>query len=71
MANILTMLPTMADEQLKTLQANAERLETAGTAAQKKSAMALLPAIRAEITSRKEAALSLVKAKPTTRKKRA
>ncbi len=48
-------LPGMADDALKNLHANAVRLEEAGTAQQRASATALLPAIEAELTARKAA----------------
>lgn len=48
-------LPGMADDALKNLHANAVRLGDAGTAQQRASATALLPAIEAELTARKAA----------------
>ena len=48
-------LPGLADDALKNLHANAVRLGDAGTAQQRASASALLPAIEAELTARKAA----------------
>lgn len=48
-------LPGMADDALKNLHANAVRLGEAGTAQQRASATALLPAIEAELSARKVA----------------
>jgi len=48
-------LPGMADDALKNLHSNAVRLGDAGTAQQRASATALLPAIEAELTARKAA----------------
>jgi hypothetical protein len=48
-------LPGMADDALKNLHANAVRLGEAGTAQQRASATALLPAIEAEMSARKAA----------------
>lgn len=49
-------LPSMADDALGNLHANAKRLGAEGTAAQRASATALLPAIEAELTARRVAA---------------
>jgi hypothetical protein len=48
-------LPGMADDALKNLHANAMRLGEAGSAQQRASATALLPAIEAELSARKVA----------------
>ncbi len=53
--NIVEKLPAMADDALKNLHANAVRLGEAGTAQQRASATALLPAIEAELSARKAA----------------
>lgn len=50
---LIDKLPDMADDALGVLGANAERLAQTGTAKQQKEAMAVLPAIRAEITTRR------------------
>lgn len=52
---LVEKLPSMADDALGNLYANAERLEQAGTKAQRASAADLLPAIRAELTARQGA----------------
>jgi hypothetical protein len=71
------MIPTMADDALRNLHANAQRLETEGSTAQRAAATALLPAIEAELDSRKTAAAAqraerakaqLAKRKPRTKK---
>lgn len=51
---LLEKLPDMADDALGTLGANAERLAASGTPKQMKEAQAVLPAIHAEITARRE-----------------
>jgi hypothetical protein len=53
--SILEKLPGMEDTALSTLHANAVRLEQAGSPAQRASAGALLPAIEAELASRRTA----------------
>jgi hypothetical protein len=53
--NMVDKLPAMADDALKNLHANAVRLGEAGTAQQRASATALLPAIEAELSARKAA----------------
>ena len=53
--NMVEKIPGMADDALKTLHANAVRLGEAGTAQQRASATALLPAIEAELSARKVA----------------
>lgn len=53
--DLLSKLPTMTDEALSNLGANAARLEKSGTAATRASAATLLPAIEAELAARKEA----------------
>ena len=71
MVDIVSKLPGMADEQLTILRGNAERLETSGTAAQQKSAAALLPAVRAEIASRHTAKLATVREKAAAAREKA
>lgn len=55
--DVLEKLPTMADDALGNLRANAERLEKSGSPAQRASAASLLPAIKVEITARRDAKL--------------
>lgn len=55
MMSMVEKLPEMADEALRNLHANALRLGEAGTAQQRASATALLPAIEAELSARKVA----------------
>lgn len=50
---LIDKLPDMADDALGVLGANAERLAQTGTAKQQKDAKAVLPAIQAEITTRR------------------
>lgn len=51
--DLMERLPTMADDALSTLGANAKRLAQSGTAKQKSAAVALLPAITAEQARRR------------------
>lgn len=53
--SIASKLPTMTDAELATLHGNTKRLMDAGTAAQQKSAEALMPCITAELSARYEA----------------
>jgi hypothetical protein len=53
--DLTARLPSMEDSELAVLQQNAERLEQTGTSAQKAAATALLPAIEAELATRREA----------------
>jgi hypothetical protein len=53
--DMLERIPTIADDALGNLHANALRLERTGTHAQRASAAALLPAIEAELAARKAA----------------
>ena len=71
MVDMISKLPTLADDQLNTLRSNAERLEASGTPAQKKSATALLPALRAEIADRSAAKLAVVRENATRRRQEA
>ncbi len=66
---ILAKLPSLDDAALAVLQDNAERLMQAGTKTQQADATALLPAIEAERTARREAKAS--KAKEAAAAKRA
>ena len=53
--DMLAKLPDMPDDALNNLRANAVRLEQTGSAAQRASASALLPAIEAELSARQAA----------------
>lgn len=48
-----TQIPTLTDDGLATLRANAHRLAASGEAKQQAAAQDLLPAIEAEIAKRK------------------
>jgi hypothetical protein len=64
-------IPTMDDASLAVLHGNAERLQQSGTAAQKSAASALMPAIEAELASRRDAKLSRAKQAAALAPKRA
>jgi hypothetical protein len=49
---VVDMIPTLDEAALKTLLANARRLEAGGTSAQKKAAEAMIPVIDAELVER-------------------
>ena len=53
--DLTARLPSMEDAALTVLRENAARLEHSGTSAQKSAAAALLPAIEAELATRREA----------------
>lgn len=53
--NMMEKLPSLPDDALRTLHANALRLGEAGSPQQRASASALLPAIEAELSARKVA----------------
>jgi hypothetical protein len=53
--SLVEKLPGMADAELNNLHANAVRLGQAGSAQQRASATAILPAIEAELSARKAA----------------
>ena len=55
--SLVEKLPDLADDALRNLHANALRLGEAGTAQQRASATAILPAIEAELSARKAAKL--------------
>jgi hypothetical protein len=59
--DIQAKLPDMTDEALATLGANAERLARLGSPSQKSAASALLPAIDAELGSRRAVKLEHAK----------
>ena len=54
-------LPEMEDAALAVLHENAERLERTGTKSQQAAASALMPAIEAELATRREAKLARAK----------
>ncbi len=60
--DIIERLPSFSDAELKTLLANASRLETAGTPKQQTAAQELLPLIHAEVAGRKAAKPAKAKA---------
>jgi hypothetical protein len=62
-------LPQMEDTALAVLHENAERLERTGTKSQQAAAAALMPAIQAEIATRR--ATKLAQARETAAAKRA
>ena len=53
--DLLEKLPELSDDALGNLRTNAMRLQTSGTAVQRNSAAALLPAVEAEISARRHA----------------
>jgi hypothetical protein len=61
--DMITKLPEMSDDALANLRTNAKRLEHSGNAGQRSDAAALLPAVEAEIATRR---LAKVKATRTT-----
>lgn len=66
---LIDKLPNMADDALGVLDANAQRLAQTGTAKQQKEAMAVLPAIQAELTTRRaRKAAEAPRRKPAGRK---
>ncbi len=66
---LIERLPSMADDALGVLHANAVRLGASGSAAQRASAVALLPALEAEIAAR-DAAKTQRKAAPSRKAQR-
>jgi hypothetical protein len=62
MMDMITKLPEMSDDALANLRTNAKRLEHSGNAGQRSDAAALLPAVEAEIATRR---LAKVKATRT------
>jgi hypothetical protein len=61
-------IPGMSDDALQTLASNARRLVTDGTAAQQNDARSLMPAIDAELATRRDAKLAKLRAASATRK---
>ena len=68
--DLAAKLPQMADAALVVLRENAERLEQTGTSAQKAAAAALMPALEAELESRRAAKLAAAKTRRTATKRR-
>lgn len=67
--DLVAKLPEMAEDALATLGANAERLVQTGSPKQQKAAIALLPAIQAEIAERQAKKLAQGRAARPRRKK--
>jgi hypothetical protein len=61
-------IPGMSDDALQNLASNARRLVTGGTAAQQNDARSLMPAIDAELATRRDAKLAKLRAASATRK---
>lgn len=61
--SLLERIPTLSDEEVVNLLANAQRLAETGEEKQKAAATALLPALRDEAEARKAARLERAKAK--------
>ncbi len=59
--DLVAKLPSMEDAALAVLHDNAERLERTGTPAQKSTASAVMPAIKAELEARRAAKLAASK----------
>jgi hypothetical protein len=68
--DLVAKLPAMEDDALAVLHENAERLEQTGTKAQSSAAAALMPALEAELASRRAAKLAAATAKRTAATKR-
>lgn len=64
------MIPTMSDADLKTLRANATRLQAHGVTTQQSAASEILPVIDAEIADRAARNPKPAKAAPKPRKKK-
>ena len=67
--DLAAKLPQMEDAALAVLRENAARLEQTGTSAQKAAAAALMPALEAELESRRAAKLAAAKSKRTASKR--
>jgi hypothetical protein len=63
--DLAAKLPQMNDAALAALRENAARLEQTGTAAQRAAATALMPALEAELESRRAAKLAAAKTRRT------
>ncbi len=69
-AGLQLQLPAMDDKALANLSANARRLESSGSAAQREAATALLPAIDAELSARRAVAAAALDAAKIARRER-
>jgi hypothetical protein len=67
--DLAAKLPEMGDAALTVLRENAERLEQTGTSTQKAAAAALMPALEAELASRRAAKLAAAKTKRAAAKR--
>jgi hypothetical protein len=63
--DLLTKLPEMSDDALANLRTNAKRLGQSGTPAQRSDAAILLPAVEAEIGSRRLAKIQATRREPS------
>ena len=61
--SLLDRIPTLSDEEVVNLLANAQRLSETGDDKQKAAAAELLPSLEAEAAARKEARLERAKEK--------
>jgi hypothetical protein len=69
--DLAAKLPQMEDTALAVLRENAERLEQTGTSAQRAAAAALMPALEAELETRRAAKLAAAKTKRAATKRNA
>ena len=67
--DLAAKLPQMEDAALAVLRENAERLGQTGTSAQRAAAAALMPALDAELESRRAAKLAAAKTKRAATKR--
>ena len=67
--SLVERIPTLSDEEVVNLLANAQRLAEQGDDKQKAAAMELLPALRAEADQRKNDRLERAKAKRAATRK--
>ena len=66
---LLDRIPTLSDEEVVNLLANAQRLSDQGDDKQKAAAAELLPSLEAEAESRRQARLERAKAKRAATKR--
>jgi hypothetical protein len=69
--SLLDRIPTLSDEEVVNLLANAQRLSATGDEKQKAAADELLPALEAEAAARKDARLERAKEKRAATRKAA
>ena len=67
--SLLDRIPTLSDEEVVNLLANAQRLSEQGDDKQKAAAAEILPALEAEAEQRREARLERAKAKRAATRK--